>query len=275
MTGSHLRSQRLLGRNGEATELHNDIIDCPGLTRGVSLASPPTPPRQRHRSSFNSPSGVAKSSDNCSAVRLHIYHCDAITGYLNKVFLDHAEMPICHVGVDVHDREWTFQFFQNTWSETNKISGVQSCSPTQAEGYEYIHSLDLGYTSLTEDEVISIINELRRSWLASSYHITKNNCIHFAEALVVRLRVPCDFPSRLKAIIAVARSPATDAIVDHAWGLSKWWMIKTQDQIESADDVRSDNTLDVATVPKSHSGCSNLFDMMQLLSCTSVVRANA
>mmetsp|Transcript_56872 Transcript_56872/g.144200 ORF Transcript_56872/g.144200 Transcript_56872/m.144200 type:complete len:384 (+) Transcript_56872:68-1219(+) len=205
-------------------------------------------------------------------VHLHIYHCDAITGFLNKAVLLHAEIPIYHVGVEVYGREWAFQYFENAWSDPC-ISGVQSCSPTRAAGYEYVKSVNLGPTPHTEGEAVGIINQFRRSWPACSYHITRRNCVTFAETFTRQLEPPTPFPSWLTAILeASSNSAATDAIVDYSWNFSKWWMIRSQQQQEGNSETGPDRRAIPAGA--NSASCSNLFSLLSTSGCTSLVKAS-
>lgn len=201
-------------------------------------------------------------------VQLHIYHCDSLTGFLNRAVLLQAEIPIYHVGVEVYGREWAFQYFENAWSDPC-ISGVQCCSPGRACGFEYVKSVNLGPTSLTDGEVVGVVALLRRSWPACGYHITRRNCINFADTFVEQLKVPQPFPSWLKAILEAAANPTADAIVDYTWSMSKWWMLRNQEQAEAGGSGS------VLPAGASEASCGNFWLLPTMTSsCTSLVKAS-
>jgi hypothetical protein len=145
-------------------------------------------------------------------------------------------MGIFHAGVEVFGEEWCFQYYEDTW-EDPFISGVNRCLPRRMMGYEYVESVDLGRTPLTPAEADEIIARMSEEWPASSYHITRRNCLCFAEELAGALRTPRPFPAHLKGILeASSRNGSIDAIVDYSWSWMKWWMIRNtrQEQAEEA-----------------------------------------
>jgi len=187
----------------------------------------------RHRSSITE-SSIPDSLDSQEprlqergpAVYLHIYHCDPYTGFLNRQFLKDAEMPIYHAGVEVYGEEWAFQYFEDAFND-DSISGVTRCYPKEMHDFEYQESVSLGKTPLTEEQVDRIINSLHVDWPAASYHLTRRNCLTFAERFVEMLQTPVSFPPMLKGILeAGERNPRTEAVVDWGWSWVKWWMLR-------------------------------------------------
>lgn len=159
-------------------------------------------------------------------VWLHVYHCDPYTGFLNQAFLNRNDVGIYHCGVEVYSYEWSFQYFEDTWDDPS-VSGIIRCSPRQMDGYDYQETVHLGVTSLSEEEVEKELERLKEEWPACSYHLTRNNCLVFAEHFAGILRVPEPFPSRLKGILeASAQNQRLDAVVDYGWSWSKWWMLR-------------------------------------------------
>lgn len=165
-------------------------------------------------------------------VWLHIYHCDPYTGFLNQAFLSRNDVGIYHAGVEVYSNEWSFQYFEDTWDDPS-VSGLFRCPPRQMAGYEYQESVHLGVTPLSEEEVEKELERLREEWPACSYHLTRNNCLVFAEHFADILKVPEPFPSRLKGILeASAQNERLGAVVDYGWSWSKWWMLRKHRQEE-------------------------------------------
>jgi hypothetical protein len=133
-------------------------------------------------------------------VWLHIYHTDPYTGFLNKALLKSAQIPIYHAGVEVYGEEWSFQYFEDTWNDPS-ISGVLRCQPKLMAGYDYQESISLGTTPYQEDAVDHIIARLQMEWPACSYHLTRRNCLTFAETFASVLMAPEPFPAWLRGIL--------------------------------------------------------------------------
>lgn len=171
-------------------------------------------------------------------VLLHLYQASTLTELLNEVVLQHAEIPIYHVGVEVYGREWYFQYYASTWKDAS-VTGVRSCAPKEAIGCQYVKTIDLGHTALSENEVAVKLSRMRIHWPACSYHITRNNCIDFAEALVKQLGAPVQFPTWVRAVLdASANSPVSDALLDYTWSLSKKWMMHQEQRRVECQEVK-------------------------------------
>lgn len=165
-------------------------------------------------------------------VWLHVYHCDPYTAWLNKWVLKRQEMPICHVGVEVYGEEWCFQYFEDCWDDES-ISGVMHCIPKRMVDYDYQESINLGATPLSGSEVDELLMQLHYEWPASSYHLTRRNCLTFAQTLCGKLRTPEEFPLWIKAIVDASNNNApVDAMVDYGWSWAKWWMLRKHQQPE-------------------------------------------
>lgn len=169
-------------------------------------------------------------------VLLNLYHCDKLTGLLNEAVLLQADLPIYHVGVETWGREWCFQYFHDAWKD-QAFSGIKSCMPKEARGYEYIKSINLGPTSLSDRDVWDLLFFLRPEWPAYGYHLTRRNCVSFAEILTEKLQSPLPFPPWIRGIHdASANSPSADAIVGYSWDLSKWLM-EMKDRHEATNGI--------------------------------------
>mmetsp|Transcript_17067 Transcript_17067/g.49478 ORF Transcript_17067/g.49478 Transcript_17067/m.49478 type:complete len:292 (-) Transcript_17067:73-948(-) len=233
-------------------------------------AQPPPPPVPQWvggSAARRSEVGGGGDERDRSDVQLHIYHCDAVTGFLNNTVLLRAEIPIYHVGVELFGREWAFQYYENAWHD-DSISGVHSCAPKRAPGYEYVRSVNLGPTPLSEPEALLLIAALRREWPASSYHITRRNCVTFAQTLAATLQVTTPFPPWLRAILdASSNNAAADAILDYSWTFSKWWMAR------SGPHAGRGATDAPAAGERRPLGCLRMGDLMDYAGCTSIVKA--
>lgn len=165
-----------------------------------------------------------------SDVILHVYQCDQWTGWLNKWWLKDSEMPIYHLGVEVYGEEWSFLYFEDCWHDES-VSGVIRCQPKHMADFEYQESINLGLTTLGEDEVDDILLRLHQDYPACSYHLTRRNCLTFAEELTRKLKPPKPFPAGLKGIIdSCSQAPRLDATVDYGWSWAKWYMLRKHSQ---------------------------------------------
>lgn len=173
------------------------------------------------------PSEELDSGEDLQAeVRLHIYHCDPFTGFLNRLFLARRGLGIYHAGVEVFGQEWSFGFFEDTWNKPF-ISGVTSCSPRQMPGYTYRESVELGPTAFSERQVEQLLVEMQGAWPACTYHLTRKNCLTFAERLSHRLQTPQPFPEWLQGILEASKQYVfVDTVVDCSWSLLKRRMIR-------------------------------------------------
>uniref|UniRef100_A0A7S1FF42 PPPDE domain-containing protein n=1 Tax=Noctiluca scintillans TaxID=2966 RepID=A0A7S1FF42_NOCSC len=176
-----------------------------------------------------------------STVFLHIYHCDPYTAFLNRVVLKDADMPIYHAGVEVFGEEWAFQYFEDTFDDRT-VTGVICCAPKKMQNFDYQYSLSLGATPLSVAEVDALILVLQKEWPAASYHISRCNCLTFAETLVKQLQTPEPFPQILKGILdAGERNPRTEAVVDWGWSWLKWWMLR-KNAVTDEEEAQGSNS---------------------------------
>jgi len=170
-----------------------------------------------------------------SDVWVHIYHCDAVTGFLNQAWLAAREIGIYHAGVEIFGEEWSFQYFEDTWSDPS-ISGLIRCKPKEMGDYDYQESINLGATPLSRHEVRALLLQMRGDWAACTYHLTRRNCLTFAEVLTGRLQAPQPFPQKLRSILdASNNNRAVDAMVDYSWSWLKWWMMRKHRVDEEED----------------------------------------
>merc|ERR1719215_2533567 len=190
-----------------------------------------------HFSAEAEPPAEAEHPSESSDVWIHIYHTDPYTAWLNWAGLKYAEVPIYHAGVEVYGIEWAFQYFDDAWDDET-ISGVICCEPKHMAGFAYQQSISLGSTNRSFAEVREILERLRSDWPASSYHLTRHNCLTFARDFVRELEVPEEFPSFLLGFSDAQRyMPRTDAIVDFGWNWYKWAVKRTPEPISNEQDL--------------------------------------
>ncbi|CAE7573824.1 unnamed protein product [Symbiodinium natans] len=148
------------------------------------------------------------------------------------MLLKNSEIGIYHAGIEVYGEEWSFQYFEDTWNDPT-ISGIIRCAPKQMSGYEYQESLNLGPTTLSEEEVDDLLDKLCDEYAASTYHLTHRNCLTFAQHLAASLKPPRPFPDWILGILeASTRLGAVDATVDYFWSWAKWYMIRKHEPAE-------------------------------------------
>ncbi|CAL1145160.1 unnamed protein product, partial [Cladocopium goreaui] len=89
------------------------------------------------------------------AVTLHVYDMAAagsIEGDTKPLGTGHF-----HVGIEINGSEWSYGF--------NELgSGVFECKPTHCEPHSYRDAIELGYTSLRENEISEKISKLKDEW---------------------------------------------------------------------------------------------------------------
>jgi len=159
-------------------------------------------------------------------VTLHIYDVggsSAVTG-LNKA-LSAAGTGAFHGGVEVYGKEWSF-------GGCDSGTGVFDCPPKGCDVHKYRESVDLGSTTLSEGEVMAIIERMSDAWPGVEYDILRKNCVLFSDAFSVELgtgHIPswclnlagagatlCDVPGKAKdaaqaaAIMAAAKAGNVD-----------------------------------------------------------------
>jgi len=180
-------------------------------------------------------------------VWIHVYHIDSYTGWLNGVWLKAAEMPICHVGIEVYGEEWAFNYFDDCWDDP-AISGVVNCLPRNMPGYDYQESVNLGATKLAPHEVDELLWRLRDEWPACTYHLTRHNCISFAQHLVGLLKPPQPFPPPIAGVNDASRNnPIHEGVIDYGWQWAKWWMRKQTADEQAAREAAAAEARKAAT----------------------------
>lgn len=122
-------------------------------------------------------------------VRIHIYDVSHNTGIrrLNSV-LAHRRSPVkfggvFHAGVEVAGLEWCF-------GQCDVGTGIKVGLPRKHDDHHYRQTVTVAQrTSLSADEVASLIAQLKMEWPGCDYQDLRRNCCHFADEFCRRLGV--------------------------------------------------------------------------------------
>mmetsp|Transcript_2759 Transcript_2759/g.6529 ORF Transcript_2759/g.6529 Transcript_2759/m.6529 type:complete len:307 (+) Transcript_2759:60-980(+) len=114
-------------------------------------------------------------------VWLHIYDLGTYASGFNNLQLGSG--GLYHVGVEVHMLEWSFG------QTTDGSTGVTYNAPKRHEDHTYRESMDMGQANLSRSEVCALIEDLKKEWPGSAYHLLRRNCLDFAKEFCNRLGV--------------------------------------------------------------------------------------
>jgi len=124
-------------------------------------------------------------------VTLHIYNIGKSRQIemVNK-FLRQLHTGAFHCGVEIYGVEWSFSDISLMPGGPTPVgSGIFSCRPRHCEGHSYAESIPMGSAAVSEEQVMELINALRKDWPISSYNTLRKNCCHFSDELCQRLGV--------------------------------------------------------------------------------------
>merc|ERR1711879_278703 len=76
-----------------------------------------------------------------------------------------------------------------------------------------------------------LLGRLRKQWPACTYHLTRRNCLSFAEQFVGLLQITEPIPPWLTGIMGASSTKTVEAITDCSWSCAKWWMITKQEVV--------------------------------------------
>ena len=98
--------------------------------------------------------------------------------------LTKSGLSVYHSGIEVYGTEFTY----GQCNAIEPISGVVEMTPRGAEKLDkkliFKQAIHLGYTDLTELDVIRITTELgTEDFRGDKYHVLSRNCNHFSNAL--------------------------------------------------------------------------------------------
>jgi len=81
-----------------------------------------------------------------------------------------------HTGVEVYGREWSFGMTFDEYS-----TGVTWNAPGQNPDHSFRETLFMGYTDLSEKEVLKLVERLKVEWKGCSYNVLSRNCHCFSD----------------------------------------------------------------------------------------------
>lgn len=188
-----------------------------------------------HKPPINSTKGDACRVDARriigSKVSLNIYELNPVLEVLNRFVLRKNQMGIFHCGVEIHSLEYSFVMTFDSCE-----TGVRHNTPKQCPSYKFCESIGVGWTDLSAEGTQNLVSTLAGRWPAHSYHISRRNCLHFAETLVDELGLCQQFPEWLKSVSeVVTKSSVMASVVDSFWMWAKWLLTKE----DAASDSRS------------------------------------
>lgn len=90
---------------------------------------------------------------------------------------------VYHCGVEVYDIEYSYG------CNDSSGTGVFSNEPRENDCHHFKQTVEMGSTSMSNDEINRTISELEGEWLGRDYHILNHNCCDFSNELCKRLGV--------------------------------------------------------------------------------------
>lgn len=91
---------------------------------------------------------------------------------------------VFHAGVEVCGLEWSYGQSLDIHNP-----GVSCCEPRMHPQHHYREAVELGYTTLSQEDVADLITELIEKYPGHDYDLLRRNCCHFAEEFALRLEV--------------------------------------------------------------------------------------
>lgn len=131
-------------------------------------------------------------------------------------------------------------FFPKELNHTNESSrtGVVRCAPGALSKFTLCESIEIGRTNLSYSGAVKAALRLAKEWPASSYHLTRHNCISFSEALVERFGLEPAFPEWVTSSCKMAvETPSIAAFFDNSMEYMKWQCASPTDSSTDCDDV--------------------------------------
>mmetsp|Transcript_4563 Transcript_4563/g.12841 ORF Transcript_4563/g.12841 Transcript_4563/m.12841 type:complete len:189 (-) Transcript_4563:142-708(-) len=107
---------------------------------------------------------------------------------------------IFHCGVEVYDREWSYDGFREG-------TGVFCCRARRCQHHTYSESVAMGQTKMSQTHAWKLIRLLENQWEGSSYDLLRRNCTHFCDTFCQYLGVG-PIPSRVTNLAKVGRAVA-------------------------------------------------------------------
>jgi hypothetical protein len=84
--------------------------------------------------------------------------------------------------VEVFGQEWSYGY-------TPYSTGLVYCEPKSNPAHRYREKIVMGATSLKEEDVENLLEEMAREWPGTEYDLLLHNCCHFCDAFCIKLGV--------------------------------------------------------------------------------------
>jgi hypothetical protein len=94
---------------------------------------------------------------------------------------------VYHTGIQVYNTEWSFAALVGEQGDLAEGTGVVSNAPRKDENHRFRESVFLGYTTKSEEQVITLLNDMKRKWRSENYDLLRNNCQSFCARLCQEL----------------------------------------------------------------------------------------
>eukprot|EP00913_Durusdinium_trenchii_P031195 g29211.t1 len=91
-----------------------------------------------------------------------------------------------HCGIEVYGLEWSYSDIRDVKVDRAR-TGIFSSWPKHSPGHRFVETVDMGFTTKTEVQVLYIIAQMEANWPINKYNILRKNCCHFADELVKNL----------------------------------------------------------------------------------------
>lgn len=114
-------------------------------------------------------------------VTLHIYDVstDSRVGAVNQ-YLDALGTGAFHGGVEVNGEEWSYGYSPDG-------TGVFKCPPKGCTAHKYRESLDMGTTTMTNEEIGETLSKMKGDWPGFQYDLLRKNCVIFSSTFIAAL----------------------------------------------------------------------------------------
>lgn len=163
-------------------------------------------------------------------VQLNVYDLHSSVASINTVLDESFGTGAFHVGVEVYgveymysgvteetaaDKAWKYLGYEVEKPEEEEAfpsSGVLWHLPRQHEVHVYKETIAMGKTPYSMREVDWIVQELELENTREDYNLIRNNCVHFADRMCVRLGVG-NIPARLQGAASTISS-TVDSVYD-------------------------------------------------------------
>ena len=128
-------------------------------------------------------------SNSHNPVLLHVYDLEEVPGAIAAIGL--GAYHRCPLPLDAHPNT----ALMNGWCSAVEIggkeyaygacevgSGVWCGVPKRAEGFKFKKSVAMGYTRLSEADIVLALEDLKARWQGVDYDLLTRNCNHFSSA---------------------------------------------------------------------------------------------